>query len=188
MSRKIVRIMSIFMATAILAVTFGCATSSNTEVDAVEEALFSYFAEPEPKNWQEASWTERIDTSDLIESNDGYIHLSAAHYHALRNQTLDSFVAEVDEKFDGKKFAIHGTLRYAFSSLDLYDDDDRAIKGGANFDYSSLLRELGIRQNNSEYDGKDIIIRGTFVQGDMIPGFNFRYAATLIDLSYELVP
>ena len=128
------------------------------------------------------------DDIELVESSDGYIYVACDVYHKLRNNLMDHEIREFDEKYDGKKFAITGTLRYdlAFDKL-FITAGERYVEGGSGFDYAGILRSLGVDKNIEEYDGKNVIIRGTFKQVDMIEGFNARRHGSLHDCTIEVV-
>jgi len=82
-------------------------------------------------------------------------------------------------------FVISGTLKSspAFHDLTLYNGDN-SIRGGSQFDFSSILKELGI-QEDMEYDGKDILIKFTLNEGDMVSD-TMRTNPYLSDLSFEV--
>ena len=124
---------------------------------------------------------------ELVESSDGYIYVSCDVYHKFRNDIIAKNIYEFDEKYDGKKFAITGTLRYnvATDNLILWAGDKR-VQGGSNFDYSGILRSLGVNENMDDYDGKNVIIRATFRQGEMHETLAIKKYGYLEDCTIEL--
>ena len=83
------------------------------------------------------------------------------------------------EEYTGKQFVISGTLKHniATNILDL-TVDDITIMGGSIFDYRTYTGKLGI-SDNRDYDGKDIVIRGTLTKFDRGDG--------LTDLEYTIL-
>ena len=135
--------------------------------------------------------SSNIVDGKLVPKTDGYIHLTAFEFWEFMNadifsqNKLELSNREFGEEYNGKRFVISGTLKSspAFHDLSL-NNGNNDIRGGSQFDYSSTLKELGIRED-MEYDGKDILIMFTLNEGDMVTD-TLRANPYLSDLSFEV--
>jgi len=96
----------------------------------------------------------------LVANKDGYIYLTCYEFWELMNGDIfrQNFLKmsslEFGSEYDGKMFAITGTLKYssAFSEMKLYDGNIGVI-GGGQFDYNPVLKSLNVSKDR-DYDGK----------------------------------
>jgi hypothetical protein len=126
---------------------------------------------------------------DLTESSDGYIHINPRDFHNIINQGdifLTDVIYEFDDIFDGRKFAITGTLVHdvAYGRLLMHDGENHII-GGHRFDYDSLFNtQIAYNMDN---DGKNVIIKGTHRNGDFLEDMNIRQFGYLEIISIEII-
>ena len=127
----------------------------------------------------------------LVANKDGYIYLTCDEFWQLMNGDLfkQNFMKmsnyEFGSEYNGKTFAITGTLKYsiAFDEMILYDGDN-SVEGGSQFDYYHVLKSLGVN-DDKDYDGKKVIIRLTLNEGDIVKD-DIRAYPNVTDCTIEL--
>ena len=128
-----------------------------------------------------------VTDGKLVADKDGYIYLTCYEFWKLMNGTisrqniLEMSNYEFGSEYDGKLFAITGTLKYdsAFDKMQLYDGD-RSVTGGSQFDYNPVLKILDV-SNDKDYDGKKVIIRLTLNEGEIVINDRRAYPSVTVD-------
>jgi len=132
----------------------------------------------------------RVVDGKLVAEEDGYIRLTCYEFWELMNgdifrqNFLEMSNYEFGREYNGKMFAISGTLKHniAFDTMQLYDGD-KGVIGGSAFDYDNVLKNLGVSRDK-DYDGKNVVIRLTLREGDFVTD-TLRAYPSVVDYSIE---